>query len=225
MRGRGPWRLPAGITSDATATQCIPRARGGFTLLEVLVGLTVASIAITAGVLALGAVQDRTEHAEAASVAAISGATQRALLVEWLAGARTRATTGERFEGMQNDEGGRLVHRLVLPTTARTPLGVTSSVVGLYIDTDPETPERGLVAELSGAVFGGEIRRMELVPEAGVLYVRYLTDVDGLPVWDDTWSGRNRLPRLIEITLEAARGESLPPLLQFPIRVALGGGL
>jgi hypothetical protein len=155
---------------------------------------------------------------------AVSGATQRGLIVEWLAGARLRAVTGERFEGMQNDEGGELIHQLVLPTTARTPLGVTSSVIGLFIDHDPDTPERGLVAELTGATFGETARRMELVPEAGELYIRYLTDVDGMAVWSDTWSGRNRLPRLVEITLEPAPGAVLPLLLQFPIRVALGGG-
>jgi prepilin-type N-terminal cleavage/methylation domain-containing protein len=199
-------------------------ARAGFTLLEVLVGLTVASIALTAGVLALAAVQDRSVHAEGASMDAVSGATQRGLIVEWLAGARLRAVTGERFEGMQNDEGGELIHQLVLPTTARTPLGVTSSVIGLFIDYDPETPERGLVAEMTGASFGEMARRMELVPEAGELHIRYLTDVDGIAVWSDTWSGRNRLPRLIEITLEPAPGAVLPLLLQFPIRVALGGG-
>lgn len=199
--------------------------RGGFTLLEVLVGLTVASIALTAGMLALSSVQDRSEHAEDATRVALSGATQRTVLVDWLSGARMRAATGEQFEGMQNDEGGRLVHQLVLPTTSRTPLGVTSTVLGLYIDHDPETPERGLVVEMTGATFGEEPRRMELVPEAGELLIRYLSDVGGVPVWEDTWSARNRLPRLVELTLAPAPGETLPLLLQFPIRVALGGGL
>lgn len=199
-------------------------ARTGFTLLEVLVGLTVASLALLAGVLALAAVQDRSGHAEEAAREAISGATQRALLVDWLGGARVRARTGEQFEGMQDDVGGRLVHRLVVPTSARTPLGVSSTVVGLYIDDDPETPERGLVAALTGSTFGAEPRRMELVPQAGEMHVRYLDAVGGVPVWDETWAGRNRLPRLVEITLVPARGEVLPLLLQYPIRVALGGG-
>jgi prepilin-type N-terminal cleavage/methylation domain-containing protein len=200
-------------------------ARNGFTLLEVLVGLSVASIALMAGMLALGAVQDRSEHAEEASRTALSGATQRAVLVEWLNGARMRAVTGERFEGMKTDERGEMIDQLVLPTTARTPLGVSSTVIILYIDNDPETPERGLVAELTGATFGEEPRRMELVPEAGAIYLRYLTEVAGVQVWDDTWSGRTRLPRLVELTLEPARGETLPLLLQYPIRVAPGGGL
>jgi hypothetical protein len=146
------------------------------------------------------------------------------MLVEWLTGARMRAPTGEQFEGMQSDEGGVMVDMLMFPTTALTPLG-SPSVVGLYIDDDPDTPERGLVAELTGATFGPETRRMELVPEAGRMVIRYLGQVQGVPVWEDTWQGRNQLPRLVEITLYPAAGETLPLLLQYPIRAALGGGL
>jgi hypothetical protein len=145
--------------------------------------------------------------------------------VEWLSGARARAVTGERFEGMQADEGGRLVDQLLFPTSARTPLNASSTVVGLYLDDDPDTPERGLVAEMTGTSFGEAPRRMELVPEAGHMEIRYLNLVQGIPVWEETWEGRNQLPRLVEITLYAAPGEVLPPLLQFPIRAALGGGL
>jgi prepilin-type N-terminal cleavage/methylation domain-containing protein len=200
-------------------------ARPGFTLVELLVGLMVAGIALMAGVLALAAVQDRSVHADEAAHAAVSGATQRAMLVEWLNGARFRAATGEQFEGMQADEQGRIVDQLMFPTTARTPLGVSSTVIGLYIDDDPDTPERGLVAEMTGMTFGQEPRRMQLVPEAGSMHIRYLGMTQGVPIWEEVWSGRNQLPRLVEITLLPAPGETLPPLLQYPIRAALGGGL
>ncbi|HSJ23643.1 MAG TPA: prepilin-type N-terminal cleavage/methylation domain-containing protein [Longimicrobiales bacterium] len=199
--------------------------RGGFTLVEVIVGLLVASIAMTAGMLALAGVQDRSAHAEEFSLAVSGGATQRAMLVEWLSGARARAVTGEMFTGMQADEQGRMVDQLLFPTSSPTPLGVTSTVVALYIDDDPDTPERGLVAELTGATFGEEPRRMELVPEAGAMEIRYLGLTQGVPIWEETWDGRNQLPRLVQITLFAAPGEALPPLLQYPIRAAMGGGL
>jgi prepilin-type N-terminal cleavage/methylation domain-containing protein len=201
------------------------RARPGFTLVELVVGLAVAGIAMMAGMLALAAVQDRSAHAEELTLAVARGATQRAMLVEWLSGASIRAVTGEQFEGMQADEGGRIVDQLMFPTTARSPLGVSSTVIGLYIDTDPDTPERGLVAEMTGMTFREVPARMQLVPEAGAMEIRYLSLVQGVPVWDETWQGRNRLPRLVEITLYAAPGETLPPLLQLPIRAALAGGL
>lgn len=201
------------------------KTRAGFTLLELMIGLTVAAIALSIGAVALGTVRDRSTHAEAVVDEVMSGATQRALLVEWLAGARFRAVTGEQFEGMQNDEGGRLVDQLMFPTSARTPLGTVSTVVGLFIDDDADTPERGLVAEMTGTTFGAEPRRMELVPQAGVMYLRYMTVVNGVSIWTDTWAGRNGLPRLVELTLLPAPGERLPELLRHPIRVAMGGGL
>ncbi|HUG26106.1 type II secretion system protein, partial [Piscinibacter sp.] len=115
------------------------RARGGFTLVELIVGLTVASLALLAGMATLGFVSDRAAHAEDATRAAIGGAAQRALLVDWLSGARFRAPSGEQFEGMEEDINGETTDLLLLPTTARTPLGGSTTVIGLYIDTDPDT--------------------------------------------------------------------------------------
>ncbi|MEX1183305.1 MAG: hypothetical protein WEF86_08705, partial [Gemmatimonadota bacterium] len=129
--------------------------------------------------------------------------------------------TGEEFVGMQQDEGGEIVDLLLFPTTSRTPLDGSSTVVGLYVDHDPETPERGLVAEMTGMTFGGEPRRMELVPEVGRMLIRYLPVEQNAP-WDVTWQSRNSLPRAVEITLFPVAGDSLPLLLRYPIRVALG---
>lgn len=196
------------------------KRRCGFTLIEVLVGLAVASLAMLAGMSALGFVSDRSGHAEAATVSAVGGATQRALLVEWLSGARFRAPTGEQFEGMDDDLDGDRSSMLLFPTTARTPVAGGSSVVGLYIDDDAGTPERGLVAEMTGVTFGVEPTRMELVPEAGLMRIRYLPH-DAGAVWDSTWVDAG-LPRAVEITLFPARGDSLPLLLRYPIRVAMG---
>lgn len=196
------------------------KVRSGFTLIEVLVGLTVASLALLAGMSALGFVSERSAHAEAATISAVGGATQRALLVDWLAGARFRAPTGEQFEGMQEDLNGELTDLLLFPTTARTPLSGGSTVIGLYIDDDPETPERGLVAELTGMSFNVEPTRMQLVPEAGLMRIMYLPQEAGA-VWQELWT-QNGLPRAVEITLFPAPGDSLPLLLRYPVRVGLG---
>jgi prepilin-type N-terminal cleavage/methylation domain-containing protein len=194
----------------------------GFTLLEVLVALTVASLALLAGMAALGSVSVRAEHAEQATVSVTSGAAQRELIVEWLRGAQFRSPTGEEFAGLEQDEEGNLEDLLLFPTTSQSPIEGSMTVVGLYIDKDPETPERGLVAELTGMKFGEEPRRMELVPEAGVLLVRYLNiSADGFSEWVEQWQSRRQLPAMVEIILEPAEGDSLPRLLRYPIRVAL----
>lgn len=197
--------------------------RTGFTLIEVLVGLTVASLALMAGMAALGFVGERSRHAEAATLDAVAGATQRALLVDWLTSARFRAPTGEQLEGFPDEASLEPSDLLLLPTTARTPIDHGTTVVGLFIDTDPETPERGLVAAMTGPVLGPEPSRMELVPQAGAMHVRYLPDADGA-VWETEWIGRDAMPRLIEITLLPAPGDSLPLLLRYPIRAAPGIG-
>lgn len=198
--------------------------RSGFTLVEVLVSLTVASLALTAAFAALAFVRDRSAATEEAARAAVAGAAQRATLIEWLEGARATAPTGESFQGSQGEDPDAVQDLLLFPTTAPTPLGDGYSVVGLYIDEDPETPERGLVAELTGSTFGAEVRRMELVPEAATMRIRYLPDSEGATEWVETWNA-GRLPRGVEITLGAAARDSLPLLLRFPVRVALGAAL
>ena len=198
------------------------RTRAGFTLVELLVALTVSGLALTAGFGALAFVQDRGEQAEAAARASVGGATQRALLMDWISSARYRAPAGEQFEGEDVIEDGVSRDKLFFPTTAATPLEGGFTNVGLFIDVDPETPETGLVAEMTGVVLGSEARFMELVPQVGAMEIRYLPNIDGEIEWTDGWTGRNELPRGIEIVLTPAPGDTLPPLLRLPIRVALG---
>ncbi|MEX0892846.1 MAG: prepilin-type N-terminal cleavage/methylation domain-containing protein [Gemmatimonadota bacterium] len=197
------------------------RPRAGFTLIEMIVGLTVAGVVFLAGFAALATVQDRGAHVEETGRHALAGATQRKLLMDWLAGSRFRAPTGEQFEGIEGEgEGGLPQDLLLFPTTARTPLNNRSTVVGIYIDEDPDTPERGLVAEMTGLDFTAEPRRMELVPQAGAMQIRYYPETEGVGEWVDGWVG-NSLPRGVEITLWPVAGDSLPALLRLPLRVAL----
>ena len=203
----------------------IRAARAGFTLIELIVGLTVASLALSAGFAALTFVRERGDHAEEAARVGVAGATQRALLMDWLENARGRTPAGEQFEGIDQEKEDKQRDMLLLPTTAATPLEGPFTLVGLYIDDDPETPERGLVAELTGPILGQTERRMELVPQADVMRIRYLISSASQTEWLDGWNGRDELPRAIEISLEPAQGDTLPRLLRLPIRVVLGAGL
>lgn len=202
-----------------------PRVRGGFTLMEVLVGLVISSIALAAGFATLSFVGERARAAEAATVEALEGAGGRMLLIEWLAGARLSAPNrGGTFQGMDAEENGLESDELTFPTTARTPLHVPNVVVRLYIDVDDETPERGLVAELTERQLD-EPRRVELLPQVAGMELRYLPDVEGGVdgvEWEPSWIGRDGLPKAVELVLTAAAGDSLPPLLRYPIRVPLG---
>ena len=198
------------------------KTRAGFTLVELLVGLTVAGLALSAGFAALAFVHDRGERAEIESRVAVAGATQRALIMDWLASARYRSPNGQQFQGDDVEEDNKKKDKIVFPTTAASPLEGSVTVVGLYIDEDPETPETGLIAELTGVVLGEPVRRMELVPQAAELNIRYLPNVAGEVDWQDGWAGRNELPRGVEITIIPAMGDTLPALLRLPIRAAVG---
>lgn len=192
----------------------------GFTLIEVLVGMMVAALALTAAIAALGVVQDRSAHAEEATAPVLSGAQTRALLVEWLRGARWRAPgRGERFQGLDAAEQGIASDEIVVPTTARTPLSSGVTVVRLYVDHADSTAEVGLVAELTERSEDLP-RRLELLPRVAAMDVRYLRRRTEPLEWIPSWYDEG-LPAAVEIRLVPVRGDSLPALLRHPIRVAM----
>jgi len=193
----------------------------GFTLMEVLIGLTVAALALTAGFATLGFISDTDEPVDVASALALRGATSRNLLTEWLGEARYQVgRRGVTFQGLDDEVYGTETDEMIFPTTARTPLGVGTTVVRLFIDLDNATPERGLVAELT-ELPSDEPRLVELVPEAGSLTLRYLVPIEGTTgEWVDGWIS-NRLPQAIELILAPTRNDTLPPLLRYPLLVPL----
>jgi prepilin-type N-terminal cleavage/methylation domain-containing protein len=193
----------------------------GFTLMEVLIGLTVAALALTAGFATLGFITDTDEPVDVASALTLRGATTRNLLTEWLGEARYQVgRRGTSFQGLDDEVYGTETDELIFPTTASTPLGVGTTVVRLFIDLDNDTAERGLVAELT-ELPTDEPRLVELIPEAGSLELKYLLPIEGTTgEWVDGWIS-NRLPRAIELILEPNRGDTLPPLLRYPLLVPL----
>ncbi len=199
------------------------RARpDGFTLMEVVVGLTVAALALSAGFATLAFLADRVEPVDSVSAVALRGATTRSLLIGWLSEARLQAyRRGPRFQGYGAEDQRTSSDELSFPTRANTPLGVGTSFVRLFIDQDAQTPERGLVAELTERI-ADEPRVIELVPEAGGLEISYLMAIEGSTgEWIDTWVDNRRLPKAIRLVLTAAAPDTLPSLLRYPILVAL----
>ena len=196
--------------------------RQGFTLMEVLVGLTVAALALSAGFATLAFLSDREEPVDTVSALALRGATTRRLLIGWLSEARLQAyRRGPVFQGFDLEERGTSSDELNFPTRASTPLGVGTTIVRLFIDRDEQTPQRGLVAELTERL-SDEPRVVELVPEAGALEINYLMPIEGSTgEWLPTWVDSRRLPKAIRLALSAAAPDTLPSLLRYPILVAL----
>ncbi len=193
----------------------------GFTLMEVLIGLTVAGLALTAGFATLGFISDTDKPVDVASALALRGATTRNLLTEWLGEAKLQVgRRGVSFQGLDDEVYGTETDEIIFPTTASTVLGVGTTVVRLFIDQDDGTPEEGLVAELTELVTD-EPRLVELVPEAGSLQLRYLLPIEGTTgEWVDGWIS-SRLPHAIELVLGPTRSDTLPPLLRYRLLVPL----
>jgi prepilin-type N-terminal cleavage/methylation domain-containing protein len=213
--------LDSGIRSTSPGGTARPGPHG-FTLIEIVVGLTVGGIVLMMGFAALASVQDRSAHAAEVTAAALEGATSRAAIIDWLAAARPRATELDgSFIGFDAREHGMPTDLLMFPTRARTPMRVPVTLVRLYIDTAPETLQRGLVADFVAAI-GQTPQLLELAPQATGLLIRYLP-VSDLPVdWIESWVGQNPpLPRMVEIQLTDNPSDPLPPLLRMPIRVPL----
>jgi prepilin-type N-terminal cleavage/methylation domain-containing protein len=199
----------------------VERRNGGFTLLEVLVGLAVGGVVLLAGFAALAAVHDRTSHALAGTQPTLEASVTRALLTEWLAGAqRVSNQAGVAFTGEHGRDLGTDSDELTFPTRTQTPLGTGITAIRLRVETDASAPLRGLLAELSFRP-EDEPYVIHLAPGVTSLRIRYRPDTDGVVEWTDSWVDRLEPPRAVELTFHSAHPEDLPPLLRLPLRVAL----
>lgn len=197
----------------------ISPVRCGFTLLELVVALSVAALAITAGFAALALMADRAQHMETATKTTLEGVAARDMLVTWLSGARVRSQTmNVFFQGVERETGGFPDDELILPTVAATHLNAPTTV-RLYIDREPATPQRGLVAEL-WTELDVEPVILEILPDAVGLAVSFLPETGG-EEWLTEWPARQVLPRAVELLVLGDGAEALPVAFQLPIRVPL----
>jgi prepilin-type N-terminal cleavage/methylation domain-containing protein len=196
----------------------------GMTLLELVVGLTVTGLVMTAGFGALQVLGDRRVHAEAAMNAVTRAANERAEIESWVAGARLVAEEGgPDFRGLDGVRDHMADDELTFLTTAPTPLGTGETVVRLYVAHDTATGPRGLTAEFA-EWRGTTVRRVALDRAVRGLDVRYLSAVLGRRVWMPSWISSTVLPAAVELRLLPAVGDTLPPLLALPLLVPLRSG-
>jgi type II secretory pathway component PulJ len=191
------------------------------TLIELLVGLVITSLMLAGGYAALTTLVDHRAHVARSLDEVAHAASVRRSLTGWLAGAMLRPDgTGPEFRGLDGIDAGNDDDELAF--LAGTNLGPEwdESAVRLFVDRDPRTPERGLVAEV-GSPRGSARDRVELVPGASGLQVTYLSALSRDPVWLPSWISTTVLPRAIELRVGGAP-DSIPPLLRLPVVVTLG---
>jgi prepilin-type N-terminal cleavage/methylation domain-containing protein len=199
-------------------------SRRGMTLLELVVGLTVTGIVLSAGVGAVAMLGDRRAAVGEGLSREVRAAAVRRSIAGWLAGVRLLVDEpGPSFRGLDGVNDGAPDDELSFVTSARTPLGDGDMVVRFYVDRDSLTPERGLTAEFLD--WRRQVaRRLELEPRVTGLDLRYRTGIVGNGGWLPSWISTTLLPSSVEMRLTAAPGDTLPPLLTMPILAQFRGG-
>jgi prepilin-type N-terminal cleavage/methylation domain-containing protein len=198
--------------------------RRGMTLLELIVGLTVTGLVVTAGFAAVAMIGDRRGQIEAAMDTVAHEANGRAEIIAWVAGASLMADEGgPQFRGLDGVRETMPDDQLTFLTSSVTPLGAGGIVVGLYVDRDGATPERGLTAVFA-EWRGTALKRVELDPRVQALDIRYLSNIQFRSGWLPSWISSTLIPTAVELRPLPARGDSLPPLLRLPILVPLRRG-
>jgi len=195
----------------------------GMTLLELIVGITVTGMAVTAGMAAVAALADRRLQIATAGAETSRAAALRGEIIAWLAGARLMADEGgPQFNGSDGLFNHLPSDEVSFLTTSPTPLGAGDIIVRLFIDRDTTTREQGLVARFD-EWSGRRTARLELDSSVAGMDIHYLSGVLGPRAWLPSWISSTLVPAAAEIRLSATTGDSLAPLLRLPILVPLRG--
>lgn len=205
--------------------------RGGFTLIELMVALTVSGVVVTAAYQGLATLTDARTRVDESREPVAHAAGARDLLTTWLRNAAQPEGSSAFAEverpGISDSE------MVTFVVSDGGPLYPGPRRIRLWIDSNPVTPRNGLQAEVSPR--RGELAApdtLELEENAGTMTVRYWGSVDGADRWVRTWKPDDRLPRVVEVRLEpvgvtrvgpggTARFTALQPLLRLPLVVPI----
>ena len=206
------------------------RATSGFTIVELLVALAVSGVVVMIAHQALTSVIDVRQRAESLRAPVVRAAGVRSLLDSWL---RSTALEPGVAAFRELNRPSDPSDEIVFTVTHGGPLYPGAREIRLWVDVDPTTPGRGLMAEVSGRQ--GERHRSDriaLAPNAGRVRFRYRGSVNGEEQWMEQWAREDRLPRAVEIRIEpparvrvGPTGESptprIEPLLRLPLIVPI----
>jgi prepilin-type N-terminal cleavage/methylation domain-containing protein len=194
-------------------------APAGFTLIELIVSLTITGAVLSAGFAGFGAILDRRDLSASILDEVSRSAGERELLRSWIEAARVPLQGEPAFAGLDAVYGKLPDDGLTFLTAAATDLEGVATVVRLAVDRDERTTERGLVAHLTSWPAGVR-RTLEIDPRVSALELRYYSVPLGDRGWLPSWVSSTILPSGVEIRL---LGDSLPPLLRLPLLVPIGG--
>jgi len=197
------------------------RSRSGLTLIEIVVTLVVASLAMASGYAALSMLADRRSETLQTLNRVVAAAELRQVLERWVGGAElTIEGDHVEFRGLDGHYRGLADDVLVLRTNALTTATEPGSTVRLFIDRNDSTPARGLTVEVWRP---RELtaRYLELDPQVVSLDIRYLSGHLGVREWSTSWVSSTVLPLAAEVKLSSAVADSLAELLRVPILIPI----
>jgi prepilin-type N-terminal cleavage/methylation domain-containing protein len=215
--------------------------RGGFTLLETAVTIIIMGVVVAIGYTTFITLIDRRTQIRAAVEETERAAALRAMLEDWFARSYLQGPQGRVNPGT-GDVTTQEKDMVSFSTRAMTPSLGLATMMLLYIDDNPSTPEHGLTVRYYGygldapswLTFSNtanlqtqdtQLRRVSQAPTA-----RQLDDrVVGLKVeyldrrtnrWLGTRDAASIQPVAARVTLEGSPDAPLPPLLQLPFIIA-----
>jgi prepilin-type N-terminal cleavage/methylation domain-containing protein len=198
--------------------------RRGFTLLELVVALTIAGIAVSAGYAVLAILADRRDRITGETESLARASAVRGSLLEWLGSARVdpmRLTAS--FQGIDRERDGVPDDELTFLTAAATPLGAARTLVRIAVARDSADQPSGLFAEFRDWD-GTRAQRLLLDSTVAAMDLRFNTRLIAGDHAPSSWSSGSLLPASVELRLTARDGRVLPPLLTLPLFAAIEGG-
>ncbi len=210
------------------------RGTRGFTLMELTVALLIAGMAVITAHAGMTVVSDAWARSRAALQPVLTGASARTLLERWLRSATLFDSTAS-FRGIHSLHSGVASDELSFLAADGGPLRPGPHRVRLWIDHNPATVRRGLLAEVVALRPGGAVppETLAVAPAATGLALRYRVRVEGRDRWMIEWQSDEQLPRAVELRIsgvsrtriEAGVGSrvvsDLPRLLALPLVVPL----
>lgn len=174
----------------------------GFTLMEIVVGLAIAAVIVTAAAAALATVADVRARSRAASARVVAPTAARATLEHWLRGMTLLPGT-EPFLGRPSAPASD-VAALAFCVADGGALWPGPHCIAVRVDLDPGTAEAGLVADVR------RLRRATLyAPETVSLAawpvgvrLRYLVRLEGRARWLDSWESADQLPEAVRLEVQ-----------------------
>jgi prepilin-type N-terminal cleavage/methylation domain-containing protein len=198
--------------------------RRGFTLLELVVALTITGVAVSAGYAVLAMLADRRDRITGEAESLARAAAVRGSLLEWLGSARVdQMRLGASFQGIDRERDGVPDDELTFLTAASTPLGAARTLVRITVARDSADQPTGLFADFRDWD-GTRTQRLLLDSTVAAMDLRFNTRLIAGEPAPSSWSSGSLLPASVELLLTARDGRVLPPLLTLPLFATIEGG-